>query len=374
MTFEDNENYDYNPVPSIFYKFDINEMLLQDVDDLLNQKSVQNIYLVSYSINNTGVYPFIQYYLCKEYGNVLSFPLFNIREFVDVDSEKLISFSKCFLYTIFSNEKNDKDNEFKGFYYFNSDVFLFFDFSQCNLNLNDIYKNSTVWTVISTELYQSTVLDMKISDIVTDFFMNNIQLLYLKDTDNKVYELPDVWYCGREENLLNFTYTFGVSKNINGILGSHYYFTNYKNAILEGCWSKNKEEKKYGKIISDKNGKYIKGGIVRFAIFTGKCLIKLNKIDDPIDDSEIKNTKLEELGDNLYEKLTIRLSDYDGKWCEIYDSVYIGNIELDNGERFKEGPLLAIKNYNQQIPLSYHYIDNRHITNMDNLEQRLTIQ
>lgn len=374
MSSEDNEIYDYNPIPANFYKYDINDILIQDVDYLLKQKTIYNIYLCSYSINNTGLYPFIQYYLFKEYNDILSFPSLNISEFPDIDTENLISFSQCFLYNTYFNENIDKENDFKGFYYYNSNLYLFFDFTPCNMNICDIYKKSNVWSAIATEIYNSSILDMKINDFVCDFFLNNTQLLYLKNKNNETYELPDIWYCGREENLLNFTYTFGVSKNINGILGSHYYFTNYKNAMIEGCWAKNKDEKKYGKIITDKNGKYLKGGIVRFAIFTGNCLIKLNKINDPIDKSDIKIIKLEELVDNKYEKLTMRLTDYDGLWSEKYDSVYIGNVELDNGEKFEEGPLLVVKNYNQQIPLSYHYINSKNTTDKNDKNNLLFIK
>ena len=51
----------------------------------------------------------------------------------------------------------------------------------------------------------------------------------------------------------------------------------------------------------------------------------------------------------------MRITDYDGKWAEEYDSCYLGHIELDNGEYLKGTPILAVKEYNQQIPLSYHY-------------------
>ena len=57
----------------------------------------------------------------------------------------------------------------------------------------------------------------------------------------------------------------------------------------------------------------------------------------------------------------MRLTDYDGLWSKNYDSVYIGKVELDNGDKFEEGPLIAIKNYNQQVPLSYHYINSKNI-------------
>ena len=52
----------------------------------------------------------------------------------------------------------------------------------------------------------------------------------------------------------------------------------------------------------------------------------------------------------------MRISDHDGNWTNDADSCYLGNIELDNGDRLKNTPMIVLKNYNQQIPLSYHYI------------------
>ena len=55
----------------------------------------------------------------------------------------------------------------------------------------------------------------------------------------------------------------------------------------------------------------------------------------------------------------MRITDYDGKWTEDYDSVYLGKVELDDGNFIKETPLIVVKNYNQQYPLSYHYINKK---------------
>ena len=58
-------------------------------------------------------------------------------------------------------------------------------------------------------------------------------------------------------------------------------------------------------------------------------------------------------------KQRIRLSDRDGLWVTEYDSIYIGPLELDNGEMFKEGPMWVLKNHEQQLPLTSHFIDKR---------------
>jgi len=110
------------------------------------------------------------------------------------------------------------------------------------------------------------------------------------------------------------------------------------------------------------NGKYIKGGILRYALFLGNNLIKLNCPNDNIDESEIKKNKLlsidnEKSPEYIYEKMTLRVSDHDGLWKETNDSVYLGKLELDNGEFLKDTPIYVVKDYYSHTPLSYHYID-----------------
>lgn len=377
MFSEEKEDLRYEPVTPNYYKFDLSDSLIQNVDYILENNGDTNLYLCCYSINNSGLYPFIQYYLFKNYDNTLSFVNINnshYRMIPNLDTEKIISYCQSYLFSLFEDNGIKKENEFKGFYYDKKEIYLFFDFTNCDLNINDIYKKSNMWLTVSTEILESYVLDMPINKNVFNFFLNNLHFLYLLDINNNQYEIPDVWFVGKEEHSLNFTYVFGVSNDLSGIVGPYYYFTSYKNALIQGSWSKNNEETKFGKLVTSKNGKYLKGGIVRFAIFSGKCLMKLNKINDIIDNSETKHIKLEESIDNKYEKMTMRLSDYDGLWTNNYDSVYIGNVELDNGDKFDEGPLLAIKNYERQIPLSYHYINNKHISDKCDKEQYYSIQ
>ena len=54
----------------------------------------------------------------------------------------------------------------------------------------------------------------------------------------------------------------------------------------------------------------------------------------------------------------MRISDHNGEWSENYDSAYLGIVELDNGDLF-EKQTIVLKEYNQQIPLSYHYINQK---------------
>ena len=66
--------------------------------------------------------------------------------------------------------------------------------------------------------------------------------------------------------------------------------------------------------------------------------------------------------DNLldinHETLVSRISDHNGKWAAEYDSAYIGNLLLDDGNYIKDTPIIVIRDYDQQVQLSYHYIPN----------------
>jgi hypothetical protein len=165
---------------------------------------------------------------------------------------------------------------------------------------------------------------------------------------------------------LHFNFTFGnrPSDN-NAILSSGFYFTNYTNAFKEGGWSSD--------YTSDNQlVKYTKGGIIRYALFLGNNLVKMNYPNDDVDESEIKKAKLinsektdktANNDDYIYEKMTLRISDHDGLWKQTYDSVYLGKMELDNGEYLRNTPLYVVKDYYNHTPLSYHYINKRTLGN-----------
>jgi hypothetical protein len=132
-------------------------------------------------------------------------------------------------------------------------------------------------------------------------------------------------------------------------MGPYFYFTDYKNAI-QGIYPNSSildSTIKWNNLdypVKHNNNK--KSGIVRFAIFTGITKYIENHPNDPIDKSDVKNERLNNITLNeSFERLTMRISDYDGNWSDEYDSCYLGNIELDNGERIPYSPLYVLKNY-----------------------------
>ena len=97
---------------------------------------------------------------------------------------------------------------------------------------------------------------------------------------------------GISQPMLSYTHAFGIKKSSHSLLGTHYYFTNYENCL-----------------------KGEKDGLCRFALFTQRMWV---------------------IVDNSF--------DYNDTWSNIVDSV-----------QEVSGQVVAVKNHNQQVPLSYHY-------------------
>jgi hypothetical protein len=360
---------------SYFFSYDALKLLINDEEEImrnLQNTSFEEVVLVPFKINMSSRDPFNTIMLARDASNnELCFTtiLNNIQEDSEnrfADFSVLFTFIKCYLFSLLHlKDYHNYDNniDFKGIYLHEKKIYMFIDLTQVEINVNLMYKTNQCWFVLMDEVInRNHICNIPISYDVTNFFVNNSEFIFLKNgVTGEDIEIPSVVYTGTHEKLLYFTFVFGnIKSNSNSILGSNYYFTNFKNAIRQGGWSKDyKPEFRHEIEITENNsGKYIKGGIIRYALFLGNYLIKENLADDEIDSSEIKKARLinDEL-DYIYEKLTLRISDHDSLWNEKYDSVILGNIELDNGEILKETPMFVTKSFEDQTPLSYHYIN-----------------
>ena len=259
-----------------------------------------------------------------------------------------------------SIEQNDEQNiDYKGFYVSNNELFVFFDITKYKLLLNDISRDNILWFVLVDEIINGGMLSgIPIDNNVCEFFILNHQFGLLHNKQNEKYEVPSVAYTITSEKQANFTYIFGVSSsnidnnNTPHIFGSYYYFTNYDNCLTQI------------KTMVDNNMKESKLGLNRFALFLEKIKLVQNLETDIIDDSDIKREKLQDEGcDSQFERLTMRITDYDGKWTENYDTIILTNLRLDNGTLMKNTPILCVKKYEQQYPLSYHFISKSQVKN-----------
>ena len=204
-------------------------------------------------------------------------------------------------------------------------------------------KTNKIWFALFDEIINyKSICGVLIDSSVTNFFVNNDDFIFLSNKNDDNFEIPIVGYIGLNginHNKLSFVYTFGNSqKDKNALFGPYFYFTDFKNSIIQGG--------------------YQKGSIVRFALFLGKMKFVENFPNDESDFSETKKKRINDANlDKNMEAQTMRISDHDGRWAENYDSVFLGETELDNGAILKNTPIFVVKTYKQQIPLSYHFID-----------------
>jgi hypothetical protein len=56
-------------------------------------------------------------------------------------------------------------------------------------------------------------------------------------------------------------------------------------------------------------------------------------------------------------KMLMRVSDRDGIWTKEYNSVFVGNIELDDGSLFENYPLTVVKEYENHMVYTSHIVD-----------------
>lgn len=314
-----------------YYNYPIKNFLTKEANSTFNAE----IMLCIYTINTSCKYPFIQYLLSDTAFGTLSLPALPV--FSSVGKDNLVAYSKVFLSGILqvvNFEEFNKQIVFDGFYEYEEKLYLFFDITKFEFCVDDM--SSLRFALIDEIVNHYCVCDMNISPETTNFFINNNSLNYLYDPKNEAYEVPIVGFVSKEkQEKINFVLIFGESaKNKSAILGPYYYFTDFNNAVRQNS------------------------RIVRFALFTGKTKYIDNMPNNSVDESEIKKQRLNDTSLNKnYEIQTLRISDHDGIWASSYDSAYLGNIELDDGSFVDDTPMIVLKEYKQQIPLSSHYID-----------------
>jgi hypothetical protein len=359
-------NEEYIPQIPMYYNYRFKENLIKDSHFITDINEYENIILCVYKVNTNGKYPFLEFLLINDEFDSLTLP--KVPKFSLFNKENLLSYSKVFLSSILkiSNFNSfDENVEINGFYEYDKNLYLFLDVTNCEFNIDFNFIISQIQFALTDEiLNHKKVCNIEINADTSNFFLENDLINYLYDKNNEAYEIPLTGFVGKPTpEKLNFCYTFGeTAKDKSGILGPYYYFTDFLNSVRQGGWSNDyKPEIIFNKLVTDNNyGRYSRGGIVRFAIFTGQTKYIENMPNDENDRSEIKKNRLQDTTlDKNYEIQTLRISDHDGKWTKNNNSVYLGNIELDNGSLIKDAPLIVLKEYNQQIPLSYHFINKK---------------
>ena len=201
-------------------------------------------------------------------------------------------------------------------------------------------KKEKLWFLLVDEVInKKSSLYMNLDNEVVSFFLKNSSLLFLIDNEKRVLPSPIACYYGNSLNYIKAISVFGVQKeSLYASQGPFYYFCNYKLVLMYSTWRKNFNHYYVNnKQIIGKNGKYKKGGIVRFAVFMDKIYLITSAKD--------------------YHKNKIN-------FINNYDSVIYYK---DNNINY------CIQSYDNQYPISYFSVNTDNINSTDDM-YKITIE
>lgn len=292
--------------------------------------------LVEYCVNTSASKPFLMFNLCN-IDNEIGFGEINI--------------------TKQDNFKN-KEN-YHGYYSIDNKTYLFYTFE--NTEERRLHKSSDTNTICLVHDICNTqsVYGKKIIQSTIDFLILNEHFIRLEEESGELIDTPISGYFGSYWKRIAVTAALGpFVMTPYASLGPYYYFSNYKRALEFATIDKTQafNDKSSLNLTRGDTNIYTKGGIVLFAIFLGRTKVLLNR---EIDDKDTSKYSRELSKKNIFVDKTLRIRDNDGLWTINYDSVITtafpvfkyGDSELDLD------PQIVIKNFSQQTPVSYVYID-----------------
>ena len=308
-----------------------------------------------YSIKFHDNKPFIQFYL---YNNKDSVDWITSKNF----HQQTVNGLKTEL-----NKKLKTEIEFRGAFINEDRHQLWFeDMSDILKPINAKYNDSYICCLVSEILNVKKYLNIDIADAVRFFFLDNPDFIYLYNEENQPYEIPEVGFYGNYYKKIGIVAAIGhMRETPEASLGSYYYFGSYKRAIRYSIRSSKLKPMKIDNefITIDENGTYTRGGLVRFALFLGKTTVMLNRKTDKEDDSKISKTLAKK---NPFLKASLKFRDSYGKWSENHDSVSVGynvlkyipfHSKSKKTQTIKLENQVVCKSFEQQLPLSYYYVD-----------------
>lgn len=320
----------------IKYNYNISEILETNFDKI--SKKINLIFVCIYVIvdskNRINVpLPYLQYLLFKYKSENKKFPNYCIFPFIKSKNKNYKSTANKLVYKLLETNI-DAD----GFLESNGNLFFFYNYTNINnpiVHIPNKKQNSELWwTNIDEICNKRKIIYFPIHKTVWKLFFNYPNLIYIKDSNKNNIEIPIVGYYGDYYKFVPMIATLG-QKIANPKKGydNFFYVTDFKKAVRYACWTSNYSTRTLGDlIIADENGKYEKGGIIRFAVFMNKMFCPNKWLSE------------DELNKN--------------KQSKEFDSIYIGRTLKNDGSYISIAPSYIVKDFKQHVPLSIHYIDN----------------
>ena len=320
---------------------------LDNLKQKINCESGDTVHICIFTIQKeNSKFPYLLYLLYKQ-DNILSFPYFVYEkgDLINQCNSKISNILECSF-------------DFKGFIKQETNIYAFYEIPNNSYLPSYLASKDNWWFTLIYEIcYLKSLNNFKIHDSVSNCFLNNSYLTLLYDNNNISHEVPIPLYIGSYEKDLNYLFLFGAHKLLSSksIHGQYYNYFSYDSACRYGLWDKNFKDE--GSNTENKYGRYKKGGLVRYAVFTGNTKVFINTYDNIEGLNIIENYK--------------KSRDIEGKWAFDYDSLFVGNITIDGQVHL--GYRYTIKDNNQVNALSYHYLDKSEIDSWYNSKKKYEI-
>jgi hypothetical protein len=310
--------------------------------DIKNGGKYDILFLLCYSVNNEAKYPFLQFMMDKmPYCDNLIKEQFSLPYIFYTDFSKTIETLVLEKVTYSLNSIGCNCNQihkdmYKGVIYdLMEQPYALIDITGIDISGMCLTRNSLVWFVLPSEIINvKSICNIDIDLEVVNLFTNIPKLgVLIHPLTNNPYINPDSVYTGGELKMVEFNSTFGINKSkiYNRCGDYHYFFRSFSDSVKYGGWAKDLETNKYsttGRLLIDNEyGRYVTGGINRFALF-----IEGNFHIEPETEFMLTDQDI----DNMYPEPCIIIA-------------YSGLHNLN--------PDILVKNNDSFVPLTYHKLN-----------------
>jgi len=341
------------------YKLETTANSFLTLEDIFNKDGINVFYILCYHVTTDAKYPFLQFLIDKTpFCNGLikenfTLPYVMFSDLTNSIENLVLNRVKSALMSINCDPSKVESEMYKGILYDKYDTpYALINITDINISGLQLSRDSVSWFVLPSEIINNqTILNIELDQQVVELFLSVPDLgLLINSQTNEPFNIPDVVYTGSEYKNTQFHSIFGESKQKPYDNCGYYYFfyRTLEDAIKDGGWIKEGGDKKInkddsslthhssGRLLVEKEkekengneyGRYISGGITRYALFIeGKMHLEPNSTFSLTDDI-IKS---------MYSEPSITI-------C------YSGEHEIK--------PDVLVKEYNSFFPLSYHLLN-----------------
>lgn len=267
-----------------------------NIDIMTHNKNIYGfgmLNILCYHITQNSKYPFIQFMLEKMpfcngiVSEKLILPLSTISTNNPEAFSNIITFKiNTLLRKMGYDFCNITNTSYKGIISdSNERIYALVDISSIDILRLNISRNSPIWFALPTEIMNNKIIcNIPIDDTVSELFLNmpELSLLYYKDNYDKTYPIPDAVYSGSHLKKVEWRSLFSMETDrVYQSCGEYYYFFRlFEDAVKEGGWVRQGGHKMIDlndtnithskanvKLVDNEYGRYINGGINRYALF-----------------------------------------------------------------------------------------------------------